>query len=112
MKRVFITRVTMNHNIQNSVNNNNIDNDINIDEYYRKIFPQMTSNLLEIIEQINKNNIENKVIVNQIKFIRLLVDAMHHLFLKNNFNNNSNESLGSHELRFQMILIIIFSNLG
>jgi hypothetical protein len=86
----------MNQNIQNSVNNNNID------EYYRKISPQMTSNLLEIIEQINENNIENQVIINKIKFIRLLVDAMHDLFPQNHSNNNSNESLGSHQqLRFQ-----------
>jgi hypothetical protein len=93
----------MNENIENSVNNNNnIDNDINIDEYYRKISPQMTSNLLEIIEQINKNNIENKVIINKIKFIRLLVDAMHHLFPQNNFSNNFNQSPGSdQQLRFE-----------
>jgi hypothetical protein len=90
----------MNENIENSVNNNNNSN--NIDEYYRKISPQMTSNLLEIIEQINKNNIENKVIMNKIKFIRLLVDAMHHLFPQNNFSNNFNQSPGSdQQLRFE-----------
>ncbi len=111
MKSTFITRVTMNQNIQNSVNNNNIDNHINIDEYYRKISPQMTSNLLEIIEQINKNNIENQVIINKIKFIRLLVDAMHDLFPQNHSNNNSNESLGSHQqLRFQNDFNYFFSS--